>query len=199
MQNMPRILFCSPFLAIVTALVLNCSNAGSRGSINSALPPTPVVFEPLVPPDGNTPMIVMSRGESAFGKGPVFKISIFGDGRVVYEPASDHPMPIYRPEKPTPLPTPAHLTISQTKLGEILQEVSAIDFLTMRDRYLDAGDGCPHVVSDQPSISVTVNLESGQTKTVRHYQGCLEDPNFISSVYPRPLKDLESKILSLTQ
>lgn len=191
-------IYCLVF-AITPALLASCSLMGVDGNGNVVTLPTPITFKPLIPPPGNTPMIILKRGENAFGVGPVFTLSIFGDGRVEYEPGEDHPMPIYKPDKTIPRPTPSHRLISQIQLGEIILKASSIDLFSMRDRYVDTSDGCPHVVPDQASLTLTVNLQTGEKKTVLHYQGCLEDSSNISSISPKPLKEFEGMLLSLVQ
>lgn len=198
-MNRPSRIFRVLFGVLIAGHFLSCAKADRVDKRDMPPYPTPATSRPIDPPQGNTPMIVMKRGENAFGSGPVFTISVFGDGRVEYVPGQDHPMPIYKPEKPNPSPTPSNRVITRSEMDDIMQHLGSIGFLSMNGRYVDTTDGCPHVVSDQSTITITVNTRSGEQKTITHYQGCVEDPSFVSSVFPRSLKELEAKIMSLSQ
>lgn len=196
-MKLPNNRYLAFVLVSVTGFHLACTRPDPIVDRNISLSPSPAASRSVVPPEGNTPLIVLKRGENAFGVGPVYSISIFGDGRIEYVPSQDHPMPTYKAEKAKPYPTPSYRILTAMQIDEIAKLIDSIGFFALNDRYAESSDGCPYVVSDLSSFSITVNIRSGEHKTIMHYLGCVEDPAFTSAAFPRSLKALEDKVVSL--
>jgi hypothetical protein len=105
------------------------------------------------------PVITLERG-ACFGTCPVYKLSIFADGRVEYEGKEF----VKREGKATGRITPA-------ALKELLREFEKIDYLKLDDSYEVGSKNCPEGWTDDSSAITSLDRE-GKKKTIRHYHGC---------------------------
>src|SRR4051812_11604978 len=147
MKNYPLVVI------VLSAFAASCSispsTAGSNNSVNAAS---------LDPPANDIPMIVMRKGEGAFGGGS-FIVSIYPDGKVHYEPHYTTSMnDVMLGNKPKPSPTPADWTITPEQVQSMLASFAKADFLDLKDRYQSVEDGCPTHAEDLPSIELMLTL-----------------------------------------
>jgi Domain of unknown function (DUF6438) len=104
------------------------------------------------------PLITLER-TVCFGTCPAYKITIFDDGKVVYEGKEF----VKRKGKAT-------AQISKDELAELVREFERLDYLKLDDEY-GVGDKCPDGWTDYPS-AITSFTANGKTKKVNHYLGC---------------------------
>lgn len=113
-----------------------------------------------------------------FGSCPDYKLTISGDGTVVFEGRE------FVKTKGT-----IKSKISPEKVRQIIKEFENADYFSLKDKYQTEADGCPETWTDNPTAitSITIN---GKSKSIIHYYGCQEK----NSIYPKALTELESKI-----
>jgi hypothetical protein len=175
-------------LAALLALTMSCSVSSSKDGSNSTGTSSAQTFDP---PDTNTPMIVMRKGEGAFGGGS-YTLSIFAGGKVHYDPHYTQSMSdVMDGNKAKGSPTPADWNIRTEQFQSLLDAFAKADFLNLKDRYQYVQDGCPTHAEDLPTIELTLNLRD-RSKKIEHNLGCMEVNS--GAAYPRALKDLEDRI-----
>ena len=104
-------------------------------------------------------VITLQRTE-CFGTCPVYKLTIFADGTVLYEGSK------YVKKKGK-----AKSRISRAKLEDLIEEFDNIYYFNLNDAYIPGSKGCPQSATDMPS-AITSLMRRGRTKTVNHYHGC---------------------------
>lgn len=115
----------------------------------------------------NNLVITLERTE-CYGPCPVYRLTINGDGSVVYE-GRDF-------VKATGRQT---TTISQDRVRQLVSEFEKADFFSLSDSYEQI------MVTDNPSAITSITTD-GKSKTVRHYHG--------DTTAPEILTELENKI-----
>lgn len=105
------------------------------------------------------PVITLERTH-CFGECPVYKITIYDDGSVVYE-GKDY---VKHKDRATS-------QITKSELDELIREFEKIDYLNLDENYASSAKNCPELWTDNPSAITSLNWK-GKTKTVRHYYGC---------------------------
>jgi hypothetical protein len=173
-------------IIVLSAFAASCSITPSN-----AVPSNSVNAASLEPPANNIPMIVMRKGEGAFG-GASFIVSIYPDGKVHYEPHYTTSMnDVMSGNKPKPSPTPADWMITPEQFQSLLASFAKADFLDLKDRYQSVEDGCPTHAEDLPSIELTLTLRD-RSKKIDHSLGCVESGG--GPAYPRQLREVEGTI-----
>lgn len=105
-----------------------------------------------------TPVITLER-EACFGMCPVYKLTIFSDGTVIFEGKN------YVKKKGI-----AKSRINSGALKQLVAEFNRINYFELKDEYLGEAN-CPEMFTDAPS-AITSLRWNGKMKTVRHYHGC---------------------------
>jgi len=126
-----------------------------------AIPQTPT------PENLEDVMITLER-TACFGTCPIYKLTIYGDGRVIYEG-----MRFVKVEGTVTT------TISEDKIKQLIAEFQKIDYFSLKDSYEERN------ATDMPSAYTSLTVD-GKTKTVRHYHGDFSAP--------KKLTELENKI-----
>jgi len=124
-----------------------------------------------------------------FGSCPEYSITIFRDGRVLYEGRRF----VRKKGK-------ARTRLSQAQLCELRNGLEDVDFFSLRDTYTSYLDGCPRNSTDNPSAITTVT-RGGRTKTITHDLGCrsADSPDELGgSLYPEALAHFEDLIDKVT-
>jgi uncharacterized protein DUF6438 len=103
--------------------------------------------------------VITLRRTACFGPCPVYKLTIFADGRVLYEGISQ----VKKKGK-------AKGRISSAKLEELIEEFENIYYFNLKDAYTPGTNACPQSVTDMPS-AVTSLARNGKSKTIDHYHG----------------------------
>jgi cellulose synthase/poly-beta-1,6-N-acetylglucosamine synthase-like glycosyltransferase len=105
------------------------------------------------------PVITLER-TTCFGTCPAYKVSIFGDGLVLFEG-----------KEFVKTKGDADGRITKDELQQLVREFEKIDYLKLYDRYGDDEKTCPESWTDYPSAITSLN-SNGKQKTVHHYLGC---------------------------
>ena len=147
---MKKCLIATTILIVLAIITTGC-----------AQPQTPT------PSDVKEVIITLERTE-CFGSCPVYRLTILGDGTVIYEGI-----------RFAQVQGTNKTIISEDKIRQLVSEFQKIDYFSLRDSYEERN------VTDMPSAitSLTIN---GNKKTVRHYHGDLSTPT--------ELTELEDKI-----
>ena len=121
---------------------------------------------------GSDLLITLERTE-CLGSCPVYKLTIHGDGSVVYEG-----------KRFVRVTGTRKTTISHQALADLIQAFSAIDYPDLKDSYssIHNPDGSESIVTDLPTTYTSLTL-NGRRKAVRDYVGA-----------PKELLELERKI-----
>lgn len=104
------------------------------------------------------PVITLERTR-CFGDCPAYKISIYGDGLVLYD-GKDF----------VKIKGDADGRITKEQVQQLVREFEKIDYLKLDDDYTE-GKNCPEYWTDHPSAITTLSRD-GNTKRVTHYYGC---------------------------
>ena len=105
---------------------------------------------------------------ACFGVCPVYTLTIYGDGRVVYEGI-----------RCVRIEGTITTTISEDKIKQLILEFHKIGYFSLKNSYEDRN------ATDMPSAFTSLTID-GKTKTVRHYHGDFSAP--------KKLTELENKI-----
>ena len=112
--------------------------------------------------------IITLERTACFGVCPVYKLTIHGDGRVIYEGI-----------RCVRIEGTRTTTISENKSEQLMTEFQKIDYFSLKDSYEE------HNATDMPSAFTSLTID-GKTKTVRHYHGDFSAP--------KKLTELENQI-----
>jgi hypothetical protein len=104
-------------------------------------------------------VIILERGV-CFGTCPAYKLTITANGSVEFE--GRH----YVKKKGV-----VRATMSWDQLKQLVAEFEKAKYFTLKDRYVDEGDGCASVWTDQPYVTTSITI-AGKTKSIKHYTGC---------------------------
>lgn len=115
---------------------------------------------------------------ACFGDCPDYKLTISGDGTIVFEG-----------RKFVKTNGIVKSKIDSEKIQQIINEFEKAKYFSLNDKYVNEGDGCPEVWTDSPTARTSIKI-NGKTKSIIHYYGCQEK----EFVYPQALTKLESKI-----
>ncbi|MDT4967893.1 MAG: hypothetical protein QOJ64_2630 [Acidobacteriota bacterium] len=138
-------------LAVVLAITL--APAGSASNLTSSR-------SALVSHKRRAHPVITLERTVCFGSCPVYKLTIYSDGRVLYQ-GIRFVKRIGRAEG----------RISRKALDALVQEFTNNEFFGLYDAYVPGSPGCPQVATDLPSAIISLEL-NGKKKTVRHYHGC---------------------------
>jgi hypothetical protein len=105
------------------------------------------------------PVITLERG-ACFGICPVYKLSLFADGRVEYEGKEF----VKRKGK-------VQGRITKAALQSLVREFEKINYTSLDNEYISEGPNCPEWWTDSPSAVTSLDWK-GKRKTIRHYHGC---------------------------
>lgn len=122
-----------------------------------------------------TKVVTLERTR-CFGACPVYKLTIFSDGRVDYEGIKY----VRKIGKAT-----GH--ISRARLNDLVGEFTNVDYFNLPASYTPGTKQCPQVVTDMPSAITSLTWRR-RSHSVNHYHGC-GGPSALES-----LTELEKKI-----
>ena len=103
------------------------------------------------------PVITLER-TTCFGTCPAYKLTIFDDGKVVFEG-----------KKFVKHKGREEGQITKAQLDELVRAFNRINYMKLDDEYV--GDRCPDMWTDYPSAITSIN-QKGQVKRINHYLGC---------------------------
>jgi hypothetical protein len=122
-----------------------------------------VTGEVKTQPDANAraaeEVITLRREDGGWGVGPVYKLTIYSDGGVVFEG-----------KKNVRHAGIAKSSISRRELQRLIDEFEKVDYFSLADNYL-RDENCPIPSFDTP-IVITSLTYKGRSKSVAHDTGC---------------------------
>ena len=104
------------------------------------------------------PAITLER-TGCFGTCPTYKLTIFDDGKVLFE-GKEWVKHKGREEG----------QITKAELDGLVREFNKINYMKLDDAY-GIDDRCPDMWTDYPSAITSLN-QNGQVKRINHYLGC---------------------------
>ena len=119
-------------------------------------------------PNNIKEVVITLEKTACLGVCPVYKLTIYGDGRVVFEGI-----------RCVKIEGTRTTTINEDKIKQLILEFRKIDYYSLKNSYEE------HNATDMPSAFTSLTLD-GKTKTVRHYHGDISAP--------KELTELENKI-----
>ena len=119
-------------------------------------------------PNNLEDVVITLERTACFGTCPIYILTIYGDGTVVYEGISF-----------VKVEGVITTSISEDKIKQLVSEFQKIDYFSLKDNYEE------HNATDMPS-TITSYTVDGKKKTVSHYHGDLSAP--------KQLAELENRI-----
>ena len=104
------------------------------------------------------PVITLER-TTCFGTCPAYKVSIYGDGLVIYEGREF-----------VKTKGDADGRITKDQVQQLVREFEKIGYVKLEDEY-SMDKNCPQGWTDAPTAITTLS-QNDKTKKVVHYQGC---------------------------
>ena len=105
------------------------------------------------------PVITLER-TACFGSCPVYKVTIFDDGTVMFDGKES----VKRPGMDVS-------RISKSDVEALVREFAKVDYQKLDEAYTDDPKNCPQQWTDASTAITSLTVE-GKKKTVRHYLGC---------------------------
>jgi hypothetical protein len=115
-------------------------------------------------PDDIKEVVITLERTACFGNCPVYKLTIYGDGRVVYDG-----------KKFVRIEGTITTVISEKEVKKLVNEFRNVDYFSFKDSYEDWN------VTDMPS-AITSIIINGKTKTVSHYHGDFNAPEKLTKL-----------------
>jgi len=109
-------------------------------------------------------LVITLERTACKGKCPVYALTIYGNGTVVYEG-----------KEFVKIQGRQTTSISEDKIRELVSEFEKIDYFSLSDNYQN------RVITDMPSAITSITI-GGKTKTVNHYHGDLGAPKELSAL-----------------
>ena len=147
---MKRFLFVFILISLIIVTIAGC--AGNRTNALNNLDDVVITLERT----------------ACFGPCPVYTLTIYGDGTVVYE-GKDFAQTRGR----------AEATVSQEQIEQLISEFEKADYFSLNESYIEK------TITDAETVITSITL-NGRTKTIEHYHGDFSAPE--------KLTELEDKI-----
>jgi hypothetical protein len=131
--------------------------------------------KPSIPDEISDVVVTLERGP-CFGACPVYSLTVYGDGRVIYDGI-----------RFVKIEGTRTATVSEEKVRQLVGEFYAVDYFSLNDEYTHAD------ATDMPSATTSITI-GGKTKTVIHYHGDFSAPDELTA-----LEDKIDEIVSTRQ
>jgi hypothetical protein len=109
-------------------------------------------------------LVITLERTPCYGFCPVYKLTINGDGKVVYE-GKDF----------VNIKSKVETVISQDKIEQLVQEFKKTDYFSLNDDYTTL------TITDAPSVITSITLDE-KTKTIEHYHGDFSAPEKLTEL-----------------
>lgn len=146
----------SAFVLVLGAVLLGCA-ARPQAS------PAPAAALPAAADTTAADTLVTLERTPCFGTCPSYTLAVLEDGTVRYSGRQFVAHAGY-----------AEKEISPAAVERLVEAFRAADYFALKSSY-NAGDECAQLMTDHPTTITSLRLD-GQTKRVRHYQGCTGFP-----------------------
>ena len=125
-------------------------------------------------------MVSLERSE-CYGACPIYKVKVFGDGRLIYEGTKYVKIEGKITDK-----------VTSEQFQALMAEFRKARYFTLRNSYEDWKDGCITWRTDASSAITSIRINK-RKKSVSHYRGCSSGSNKFNRELQR-LSKLEDKI-----
>jgi hypothetical protein len=143
--------------SLLTIIFLSAVAAGTTGArLDNLQPAAPLRMSH----DVKLTAVITLQRTVCYGTCPEYKLTIFSDGRVLYEGISS----VKTKGKAWGRITPA-------ELEELILEFQNINYFDLDDSYTPGTKVCPQSMTDMPAATTSLT-RNGKSKTVIHYHGC---------------------------
>ena len=105
-------------------------------------------------------VVITLQRTVCYGTCPEYKLTIFADGRVLYEGTSY----VKKEGK-------AWGRITRRQLEKLILEFNKINYFSLADSYTPGTKVCPQSMTDMPAATTSLT-RNGKSKTIVHYHGC---------------------------
>ncbi len=163
MRKLAIVLVPLAVLALVIGAI-GCEGGNGGGTAT----PTPTT-------DDLSSLVITLERTVCFGACPVYELTIYGNGTVVYEGRQFVRVVGTRTT-----------IISEEKVRQLVSEFDRIDYFALSDSYED------YMVTDLPFAITSITIDE-RTKTVRHYHGDLSAPEELTELENRIDEIVDSK------
>jgi len=109
---------------------------------------------------GQRTAVITLQRTVCYGTCPEYKLTIFADGRVLYEGISY----VKKEGK-------AWGRITRRQLETLILEFNKINYFSLADSYTPGTKVCPQSMTDMPAATTSLT-RNGKSKTIVHYHGC---------------------------
>lgn len=140
--------------------VLGCTARPPASTADSSAAPSPEV---VATDSAAAPVITLER-TPCFGTCPVFRLSIWKDGRVEFDG-----------ERFVTQVGKATASLAPAAVDSLLAELDAGGYFGFAERYEHGEPACGLYATDSPSVLTSVSMR-GRTRSVRHDYGCSAAP-----------------------
>jgi hypothetical protein len=151
-------------VAVVVAAVLISRPYWSGDSTPATGPVSDSQQDQIRVPESMRNAVITLERTPCFGSCPVYKLTVYGTGRVVYE-GIENVNVIGTKES----------TISDEQVMELIPRFLDVDYFSLNDSYQK------FMVSDMPSAITSIQI-AGETKTVQHYHGDKTAPEVLTEL-----------------
>ena len=118
-------------------------------------------------PDDLDDVVITLERTVCFGVCPEYKLTVYGNGTVVYEG-----------RRFVRIEGRRTIAIGEDKVRQLLSEFERIDYFSLEDSYEE------HMATDMPSAYTSLTVD-GKTKAVSHYHGDLSAPKELTELEER--------------
>lgn len=143
-------------LPVLLGLVLGGWGCAQPPAASRELRPQPNANARAAPAEK---VITLQRKDGGWGMSPVYDLTIYADGGVVFEG-----------KKNVKTTGTASGSVGRQEVERLISEFEKADYFSLADRYMDK-ENCPVPSADTPII-VTSLTHNGRSKTVVHDTGC---------------------------
>lgn len=126
--------------------------------------------------------VVMQKNADFFGSGPVYKLTVQPDGKVIFEGI-----------KNTKTHGKAESNLSIEKMNQLAAEINKAKFFSLKNSYNKQSGNCPEFIYDAASVTISIKLKKKEKK-IEHNLGCSEAFARTLKSFPPQLNNLENKI-----
>ena len=118
-------------------------------------------------PDDLDEVVITLERTACFGTCPVYKLTVYGNGTVVYEG-----------RRFVRIEGKRTTTIGEDKVRQLLSEFERAGYFSLKDSYEE------RMATDMPSAFTSLTID-GKTKAVRHYHGDFGAPEELTELEDR--------------
>ena len=109
-------------------------------------------------------VVITLERTACFGFCPVYTLTIYGDGTVIYDG-----------EEFVTVKDRVEATITKEKIKQLVLEFEAIDYYSLDDNYIE------RTITDAQTVVTSITID-GKTKAIEHYHGDFNAPENLTAL-----------------